>query len=658
MISVTTIFRILLFSAICSVTVPPGAVAYLLTETPALEEQVKAGTLPPVEERIPEMPLVVDLEAQGKRFGRHGGSLRTIVSRAKDIRYMVVYGYARLVGYNEKFELVPDILRAVDVDAEGAVYTFHLRPGHRWSDGHPFTTEDFRYFWEDVANNPDLTPAGPPVALLVDGQKPEVEVIDTETIRFRWHKRNPRFLGLLAQPRPPFIYRPAHFLKQFHEKYGDPEKIAAWMAEENVRNWAALHNRKDSMYKNDVVDLPTLQPWMNKTEPPATRFVMPRNPFFHRIDSLGRQLPYLDELVVSIAENSLIPAKSISGETDLQARGLSFSDITSLKTGEERNRYSTRLWPIGTGSNFALYPNLNASDPVWRAVFRDARVRRALSLGVNRDDINKTFFFGLARVGNNTLLPSSPLYKEEYQERWATYDPAQANKLLDEAGLAERDENGTRLLPDGRPMEIILETAGESAQDTDVLQLVEEAWAKIGVKIFIKPSTRQIMRNRAYSGAALMTLWSGWNNATATADMDPIELVPVAQENLAWPKWGQYHQTKGASGEKPDMPEANDLLSLYKKWETAGSTAERAVIWARMLEIHVDQQFVIGLISAVSQPVVVADRLKNVPITGLYSWSPGAHFGLYRPDQFWFAAEEDQAGQQGAVPTPEQTMAR
>ena len=188
-------------------------------------------------------------------------------------------------------------------------------------------------------------------------------------------------------------------------------------------------------------------------------------------------------------------------------------------------------------------------------------------------------------------------------------------------------------------MEIIVETAGESAQDTDVLQLVEEAWADLGIKLFIKPSTRQILRNRAYSGAAQMTLWSGWNNGTATPDMDPIELVPVAQENLAWPKWGQFHQTKGKSGEKPDLPEGLALLALYERWEEATNAVERAAAWTEMLDIHADQQFVIGLISAVSQPVVVSNRLRNVPFTGLYSWNPGAHFGLYRPDQFWFATD-------------------
>lgn len=621
---------------ILSSTTTPSA-AFILEETLALKSRVAEGELPPVEARIPRIPLVVDLEAQGKLPGRHGGDLRTLVARSKDIRYMVVYGYARLVGYNEKLELVPDILRAVDIDRDGAVYTFHLRPGHRWSDGHSFSTEDFRYFWEDVANNPDLSPSGPPVALLVDGKPPIVDILDDITIRYSWHKPNPRFLGLLAQPRPPFIYRPAHFLRQYHENYGDPEAIARAVDDANVRNWAALHNRKDNMYNNDVIELPTLQPWMNTTPPPATRFVMPRNPYFHRIDTQGRQLPYVDRVIVSVAEGNLIPAKSISGETDLQARGLSFSDITSLKSGEARNEYRTNLWPIGTGANFALYPNLNTSDPVWRRLLRDVRVRRALSLGINRDDINKTFFFGLATEGNNTVLKSSPLYKDYYLTRWSEHDPDQANRLLDAAGLTARNDGGLRLLPDGRPMEIILETAGESTQDIDILQLVEEAWADLGIKLFIKPSTRQILRNRAYSGAAVMTLWSGWNNGTATADMDPIELAPVAQENLAWPKWGQFHQTKGASGEKPDLAEAQELLALYRSWEEAVRASERTKIWEKMLSIHAEQQFVIGLISGVAQPVITASALQNVPEQGLYSWNPGAHFGLYRPDQFWFS---------------------
>ena len=67
------------------------------------------------------------------------------MGKQKDVRQIVVYGYARLLAYTPEHELVPDILSSIDV-REGREFTLRLRPGHRWSDGAPFTSEDFRYF--------------------------------------------------------------------------------------------------------------------------------------------------------------------------------------------------------------------------------------------------------------------------------------------------------------------------------------------------------------------------------------------------------------------------------------------------------------------------------------------------------------------------------
>jgi peptide/nickel transport system substrate-binding protein len=146
---------------------PTGAKAWI--EPPALQNEVAAGKLPPIDERLPQVPLVAPLREQGLEPGEHGGDLRILMSGAKDVRMMVVYGYARLVGYDREYRIVPDILEGLEVE-EGRVFTFRLRPGHRWSDGEPFTAEDFRYFWEDVANNPDLSPSGIPVELTVEGE--------------------------------------------------------------------------------------------------------------------------------------------------------------------------------------------------------------------------------------------------------------------------------------------------------------------------------------------------------------------------------------------------------------------------------------------------------------------------------------------------------
>src|SRR5205085_1274303 len=188
-------------------------------------------------------------------------------------------GYARLVRYTPALALVPDMLIAADV-SEGRIFTLRLRPGHKWSDGHPFTAEDFRYWFDDVAQNPELSAGGLPTALLPNGEAPKFE----------------------------------------------------------------------AMYKNDNPDLPSLEPWILKTRPPADRLVFERNPYYYRVDGAGHQLPYIDRVIYTIADSKIIAAKTGAGESDLQARYLRFDDYTFLKAGEGSNKYHVRLWRTGPGS--------------------------------------------------------------------------------------------------------------------------------------------------------------------------------------------------------------------------------------------------------------------------------------------------------------------
>ena len=208
---------------------------------------------------------------------------------------MVVYGYARLVGYTPEGTLAPDIARAVEVE-DGRIFTFRLRPGHRWSDGAPFTADDFRYYWEDIANNVELAPYGPPRELLVDGKPPRVTFPDAVTVRYEWDAPNPYFLPAISGAQPLYIFRPAHYLKQFHARYAEPEQLKRAVAEAGQRNWVALHFKFDQAYKNSNPDMPSLEPWVLRTYPPSDRFIFARNPFFHRVDPDGHQLPYIDEL--------------------------------------------------------------------------------------------------------------------------------------------------------------------------------------------------------------------------------------------------------------------------------------------------------------------------------------------------------------------------
>ena len=274
-------------------------------------------------------------------------------------------------------------------------------------------------------------------------------------------------------------------------------------------------------YRPENPDLPTLDPWRNTTKPPAEQFVFERNPYFHRVDENGLQLPYIDQFVLNVSSSSIIPAKTGAGESDLQFTGIDFADYTFLKDAEKRYPVKVNLWKRTQGSRVALLPNLNCADEVWRPLLQDARVRRALSLAIDRREINMAVFYGLGKESADTVLPESPLFKPEYQKAWIAHDPDQANALLDEVGLTERDDDGIRFLPDGRPAQIIVESAGESTLETDVLELVTDHWSKIGISLFIRTSQRDIFRSRAIAGEIMMAIWSGIDNGVPTADMNP-----------------------------------------------------------------------------------------------------------------------------------------
>jgi peptide/nickel transport system substrate-binding protein len=284
----------------------------------------------------------------------------------------------------------------------------------------------------------------------------------------------------------------------------------------------------------------------------------------------------------------------------------------------------------------ALHPNLNTTDPAWRELLRDVRFRRALSLAIDRREINEVVYFGLVHPSNNTVLPQSPLFDKFYRDAWIKFDPAAANKLLDEMGLAARDARGLRLMKSGQPLEIVVDTAGESTEETDVLELIRDSWRKVGIALYTRPSQREVFRKRVFSGQSIMSVWPGLNNGIPTADMSPEELAPVKQEQLQWPQWGNHVESRGKGGEPPALPEVTELLSLYNAWQRSQDSAERERIWRRMLTIHAEQQFTIGTVTGNLQPVVVHDGLKNVPAKGLYNWDPGAYFGIYRMDTFYF----------------------
>lgn len=615
----------------------PG-VARATPEPPFLRPFLRAQALPDLKDRLPANPRRVNLAAMGRQPGKYGGTVRMLIGSQKDIRMMTINGYARLVGYTEDLKFQPDILESFDVQ-EGRIFTFKIRDGHRWSNGSYLTSEDFRYTWEDVILNKDLRKGGIQRELLADGEGPTFEIIDNLTVRYTWKAPNPDFLPGLAAASPVVILMPSAYMRHFHKKYQDDFRLSALMKRYRVKKWADLHIKMSRQYRPENPELPSLDPWIPRTAPPAEQFVFERNPFFHRIDENGLQLPYIDRWLLNISSSEIIAAKTGAGETDLQSTGIDFSDYAFFKDAEKRYPVKVNLWKRIQGSRLTLLPNLNCSDKVWRDLFWDVRVRRALSLAIDRREINMVSFYGLATESSDTILPESPLYKPEYAAAWASHDPDQANRLLDEAGLTNRNSDGIRLLPDGREAQIVVETAGESTLETDVLELIKDHWSKIGLALFIKTSQRDVFSSRTMGGEIMMSMWSGIENGVPTADMNPGDLAPSRDDQFQWPVWGMYYLSIGQNGTAPELPEAIKLVELLKEWRKTVDTGEKTRIWHEMLEIYTQSVFSIGIVNAALQPIMHSAYIRNIPEKGLYGFDPTCYLGVYMPDTFWYSEE-------------------
>lgn len=602
------------------------------------KDRIAAGELPPVAARLPKVPRVINTTALGGKPGVQGGSVRVLIGGQRDVRLVPINSYARLVGYDRDLKLQADILESFTVEEE-RIFTFRLRDGHKWSSGEPFTVEDFRYCWDDVILNRELLKGGPPTDLLVEGKPPVFEVVDPLTVRYTWEKPIPDFLPKLASPIPLVLALPSAYMRQFHKKYQAADILEKHIEDQRVDNWRGLHIKMSRQNRPENPDLPTLEAWRPRTAPPAEQFIFERNPFFHRVDENGVQLPYIDRLVLNVSSPDLITAKTATGESDLQMANLDFTDYTLLKNAETVYPLKVLLWKRTLGSRIALIPNLNCGDEGWRRVLRDVRVRRAMSLALNRTEINKAVFYGLGQESANTVLPESPLFKPEYAKAFVAYDPAEANRLLDEAGLDKRDAEGLRLLPDGRPAHVVIESAGESTLETDVLELVTDYFRDVGLGLFVRVSQRDVFRSRAIGGEVVMSVWYGLDNGVPTPEMSPAELAPSSDDQYQWPVWGMYYATVQTKGEPPDMPEVQYLVDKLAAWEMTVTEAERSAIWHDMLKHHAEQVFTIGTVNGISQPVVHARRLRNVPEKALAGFQPTSFMGVYMPDTFWYEGE-------------------
>jgi peptide/nickel transport system substrate-binding protein len=605
------IFQAALAGALASVAAAPGWADY--AEAPGLAEQVAAGTLPPVAERLPETPLVVTpLES----IGTYGGTWNAVLTGSSDTVWLTrTVGYENLVRWNSEWtEVIPNVAESWEVSEDGRVYTFTLRKGIKWSDGDVYDTADIAFAWNDVLNNPDL--ATPP-SWMMDGTEPgKLEIVDDVTFRFVFKEPKGLLLENMAHGNADFFTRyPEHYLKPFHKAYASD--LDALMAEAGVVSWVDLFNQKASdvspsfSFRN--VEIPTLLPWKQVTPYDGSVSVVSfeRNPYFWKVDPEGNQLPYIDEVKFQVTQDREVTLlKAISGEIDFQWRRVSgVKERPVLFENAAVAGYNFHARINANMNDAVFFLNLTHPDPVKRELYRMRDFRIALSHAINRQEIIDTVYAGLGEPWQAAPRPESTYYDESAAKQYTEHDPAKANAMLDALGFTERDANGTRLGPNGQPIQIVLEMA--SGKDfLDVGPLMEQHLAAVGIDLEPREIERSLYETRLEGNELDAGMWEG--EGGLGVELDPRWYFPFNYESSFANAWSEWYTNDGARGEEP--PEAaKKQMALYDQLLAEPDKAKRDSLMKEILAISKDEFWAIGLTLPSVAYGITSKRLYNVP---------------------------------------------
>ncbi len=595
-------------------TLPAVALAQPYNEAPALAEQVAAGTLPPVVERLPAAPEVVTPLGE---VGSYGGVLRSGMVGASDQSFLLRWiGGQGLVRYDTNMaDVIPNVADSYEVSDDYTVYTFNLRQGLKWSDGQPFTIDDVAFSVEDVLFNPDLLDT--PSQFRINGLVPTFAVVDDDTFTFTFPQPNANFLVELTrwEGQGPVYFSKA-YCGQFHPAV---TPALADVPPAGFTDWQAQFSEKCGDVRSAArfinVERPTLDPWLI-TQPydgGATQVTFERNPYFWQVDTAGNQLPYVDKLEIAVYQDvQALLLAAIGGRIDWQFRKLDTPvNRPVLADGIASGEYDLAEMTSLGGSKMVIIFNLTHKDEGLRDLFNEKDFRVALSLGMDRSALIETVLSGESEPFQGGPFATSPLYHERFSTQYLDFDQAEANALLDGIGLTERNAEGLRLLPDGRPVRFSIDVnATDQPEFLDMLILIEQNWAELGVDLQIN----------AIEGSLLSVRQEG-NDADALAassqeawipGQPPFMLVPVdAPKQTPWAKW---YATGGAEGEEPPAG-VKERLELWTQVKQTLDPDERKRLFHAMADSAADEFPMIGTVKATSTYGIGKTALGNVPPT-------------------------------------------
>jgi len=598
-------------------------------ESPMLHDQVLAGKLPPLEQRLPKDVFVEPVVEETGEYGGDWHQTWNGLGAKWGIGSTTEEAMFRFT--QDGTAVIPNVAKSVKINENYTEFTISLREGMRWSDGAPFTADDVIFFWEEllVPGTYSKQVLGYPAFYTVaaDGKKVlcKVEKIDQYTVKITHAKPFPTFLQRMAIDTK-WFFAPAHYYKTILDKYIGKEKALEIAKKHGFGDLAAWY-KEVGYYYWQYPERPTLRAWMPVNDATSPRWILERNPYFWKTDPEGNQLPYIDRILIDLTDDKLVPMKAIAGEIDCGGPGA--ADYTLLKENEKKGDYRVINWRSTSLTNNSVELNQTVKDPGLRKLFEDERFRAGLSVSINRGEINEIVFAGLQVPQQAAILQGLPYYSSTWVKKYAEYDPAAAARFFDQVGLPWDKDHKWRTRPDGSELLVLIHYATGPQQD-QVMELVKKYFENVGLKTEVKPVERSFLEQLRNSNDFQV---ASWGVGIFDIKLRPDELVPTRVLNYWSGMYGPWYESSGKIGEKPTGDIA--LLQDYMGRMLGATTLAEMDSWAKKIaELHEKNIWIIGTTGGAPTTLVVKNNFRNVP-TDLVNCDELRYLGVASPSQFF-----------------------
>jgi peptide/nickel transport system substrate-binding protein len=618
-------------------------VSSMYNEAPMLAALVAAGELPPVDARLPSNPRVLRVNSE---IGQYGGTWRRAYKGLSDRWGPTKLHEEMAMEWDapdpDTINVVPGFVEKWEQNADASEFTFFLRQGLKWSDGVEMTTDDVQ-FWYDEIYVGDI--AAREEYYTFDSTPMGLEVIDAYTWKLTFPGPNP-LLPIQVAKRTggmtggPSMAGPAHYLSQFIPTHPNANQsmIDAAMEEYGVSTWQELFGDANTQgpiafwFRNP--DVPVINAWHITSPPPSDPLVMERNPYFYQVDEEGNQLPYIDQITHDLFEsNDVFDLWIAEGRIDAQGRHTSPGNFTFYKENEAAGDYQVYLWRAA--STHALHPNIAHSDRVLGELFDTADFRQALSISINREEINNLVYEGLLEPRQASPVSGSPNYDPEFETRWTEYDPDGAIALLD--GLAlEVGDDGFRLRPDGETLSFtILHRDQTGTPGADEIDLVVGYWRAIGLDVNQEIVERSLYSERMDSNEVDVGVWGADRNSVVMADAGRyLGITTDGPWGAAYARW----LADSPTGTKIEPPEGHPIREIWDLWNQARTEPDettRNALFKQLLDIHKEHPYMIGTVGEDPATYIIKNNFHNVPDHYIDD-DTLRNMGHVNPQQFYF----------------------